>query len=334
MNVGAAAAAILIAAITCLVLVRLLRPLLVRYALARPNARSGHRVPTPQGGGIAVLAAVIAGTAGPLLAGALPGAGGPLLVLAVAATGIALLGAVDDIRPLPVIPRLAGQAIAVVLALTAGGAELRLLPEVPLAVERGLELFAGLWFVNLTNFMDGLDLMTAAETVPLAAALAGLALAGWLPPAAGVVAGALLGALLGFVPHNWPVARLFLGDVGSLAIGLVLAWLLYRLAAAGAITAAVLLPMYYCLDASITLLRRLRRGERIWQAHRDHFYQQAADRGMPGLTIVGWVVALNLVLVALAVLSLIYDGVAAQIALVLAGAVLAGLVLARFAGRV
>ncbi|MCQ7029737.1 hypothetical protein MRO55_24860, partial [Escherichia coli] len=89
---------------------------------------------------------------------------------------------------------------------------------------------AGLWFVNLVNFMDGLDWMTVVEMVPLLGALTAFGLAGHLPAEATVAAAALLGGLLGFAPFNRPVARLFLGDVGSLPIGLLVAWLLYRLA--------------------------------------------------------------------------------------------------------
>src|SRR4051794_13844991 len=131
-----------------------LRPLLVRYALARPNARSSHSVPTPQGGGIAVVAASI-GVAG-LFSGVLPGGEmREVTVLALATLLLALTGAVDDIRPLSAALRLALQALAVTaLILAIDG---RLLPEVPLWLERGLAVIAGLWFVNLVNFMDGLD---------------------------------------------------------------------------------------------------------------------------------------------------------------------------------
>ena len=94
-----------------------------------------------------------------------------------------------------------------------------------------------------------------------------------------VCALALLGALIGFAPFNRPVARLFLGDVGSLPLGLVAGWLLALLADKGHLAAALLLPLYYLADATITLLRRLARGERVWQAHRTHFYQRATDNG-------------------------------------------------------
>ncbi|RZK87117.1 MAG: glycosyl transferase, partial [Methylobacterium sp.] len=245
----------LAAALSAGLIVRL-RPLLVRYALARPNARSSHTEPTPQGGGIAVVAATLAIT-GLLLAA--PDVNRDVLVLGLGAVVLALVGAVDDIRPLPAWLRL------VLQAAVDGG---RLAPALPLAVERTLAVLAGVWFVNLVNFMDGLDGMSVAETVPVAAALALFGGFGALPPAAILVAAALLGAMLGFAPFNRPVAKLFLGDVGSLPLGLILAWLLYRLALEGGLAAAILLPLYYLADATLTLIRRAARREPVWQAHR------------------------------------------------------------------
>ena len=94
-----------------------------------------------------------------------------------------------------------------------------------------------------------------------------------------MVALTLCGATIGFAPFNRPIARLFLGDVGSLPIGLLLGWLLILFAGTGHIAAALLLPLYYVADTTITLIRRLIMGRKITQAHRDHFYQLAVRRG-------------------------------------------------------
>ena len=297
-------------------LILLLRPLLVRYALARPNARSSHRVPTPQGGGIAIVLAVV--VSGALLAFAGAGvATMEALVLAHAALALAVLGAVDDVRPLPASLRLGFQALVVTgLVLAVGG---RLLPEMPLLLERALAVLAGLWFVNLTNFMDGLDWMTVAEIVPLVGALSLLGLAGGFPALPTLVAASLLGAILGFAPFNRPVARLFLGDVGSLPIGLLVAWLLYRLALDGGFAAACLLPLYYLADATLTLLLRAARGERIWQAHRSHFYQRATVNGLSVMAVVTRVFVLNLWLAGLAALTLVWPSSPVTIVALAAG---------------
>ena len=239
------------------VLIWLLQPLLARHALARPNARSSHTTPTPQGGGIAVIAATLGVIAAAIMLG-VPGLGGHSLWLVLAAVVfIALVGAIDDVRPIPVLPRLILQALAVAIVLAALPGDLRIVPFLPGWLERALLGVAVLWFVNLTNFMDGIDWMTVAEVVPLTAGLVLFGLMGALPRDATIVALALCGAVIGFAPFNRPVARLFLGDVGSLPIGLLLGWLLVVLAASGHFAAALLLPLYYLADATITLLRRL-----------------------------------------------------------------------------
>src|SRR5262249_31151601 len=153
-------------------------------------------------------------------------------------------------------------------------------------------------FVNLVNFMDGIDWLTVAEVVPIAAAIAVIGLFGLLPPATIIVSLALCGATIGFAFFNRPVAKLFLGDVGSLPIGLLLGWLLLVLAGTGGRAAAILLPLYYLADSTITLLRRTVNREPVWQAHRSHFYQRATDRGFRVIEVVARIFAVNIVLAA------------------------------------
>lgn len=323
----------IVAALAAALLCVALRPLLQRYALARPNARSSHKVPTPQGGGIAVLAGAFLAVALALRLSPLESeAGRSLLVVAGGACALALVGAWDDIRPLPAGLRLVLQAACVGFVLIRAAPELRLFPELlPLAVERALALLAGVWFVNLVNFMDGLDWITVAGIVPLAAALALAGVAGVVDPATGWLAAGLCGGLLGFAPFNRPVAKLFLGDVGSLPIGLLSAYLLYRLAGTGAFAAALILPLYHVADSTITLFRRLARGEKVWQAHRSHFYQQATGNGFSVHAVVGRVAALNVVLAALAGLSIAWTGLWAQAACLALAVLLTGLLLRAFA---
>jgi UDP-N-acetylmuramyl pentapeptide phosphotransferase/UDP-N-acetylglucosamine-1-phosphate transferase len=306
-------AAVLAASIAAM-LIQVTRPLLLRVALAKPNARSSHRVPTPQGAGIAVTAAT-------LLAGG---------IVFAATLFIAAVGFADDIRSLPVVPRLLLQAAAVAAVVFAVSGDLRIVPACPLWLERAVLLVAGLWFVNLVNFMDGLDLMTAAEAVPITVAVALFGILGHLPAAPTIIAAALCGALLGFAPFNRPVARIFLGDVGSLPIGLLLGWCLLELALHQQIVAALLLPLYYLADATVTLLRRMARREPFWAAHRSHFYQRAPDNGFTVWRVVGEVFALNVVLALLAAVSIVVSSTVADLALLLAGALAVALLLRRF----
>jgi UDP-N-acetylmuramyl pentapeptide phosphotransferase/UDP-N-acetylglucosamine-1-phosphate transferase len=323
--------AALAAALLCAVLIRLLHPLLVRYALARPNARSSHVIPTPQGGGIAVLIATLLCAALSLVALTGPLGLVALAVPAIAALVLAVIGGIDDVRPLSARLRLVLQA-ACVAALVIWSDPVRLLPSVvPLGLERAILILAGLWWVNLVNFMDGIDWITVAEGVPLAGALCLFGLWGHLPLPAILVAAALFGALLGFAPANRPVARLFLGDVGSLPIGLLTGWLLMELARSGALAAAILLPLYYLADATLTLLMRLRRRERVWEAHRSHFYQRARDNGFSVPAIDARIVGLNLALIALAAMTMAWPAPATIAICLVVGCALVGLLLRAFA---
>lgn len=316
------AALVLSAALT-----RSIRPLLQKHALAKPNARSSHRIPTPQGAGIAVIAATLA-AAGIVLASA-EAAYFPSAVF-VAVLFIAGVGFADDLKSIPVLTRLALQAVAVGAVVLAAAGDLRIVPAVPLWMERALLLVAGLWFVNLVNFMDGLDWMTVAEIVPVTAAMVILGLLGEFPLVPAIIAAALFGAMIGFAPFNRPVATIFLGDVGSLPIGLIVGWCLLQLAWHHQVTAALLLPLYYLSDATVTLLRRIKRGEPFWAAHRSHFYQRATDNGFTVLSVVGEVCALNLVLAVLAIASTKVQSLAAHVIFFAAGFVAVIFLLRRF----
>lgn len=316
-------------------LIALLYPLLKRYAMAPPNARSSHRTPTPQGGGIAVIAAVFAAIVGASYFRPFGHvASSPLPAIMAAALAMACIGAIDDIRPLPAAPRLLLQAVIVAAVIYTLPEQVRIVPLLPWWLERSLLVLGGLWFVNLVNFMDGIDWMTVAEVVPLTIGLVALGWEDALPAHGTLFALALGGAMLGFAVFNRPVAKVFLGDVGSLPIGLVLGWLLLLLAAGGHLTAAIVMPLYYLADATVTLLSRLLRGEPIWKAHRTHFYQRAADRGYSTLEIVARVFLANLGLCLLAFMTVLVPGRTGDIAaLMLAGGLVASLLFSFARGK-
>ena len=319
------------AALICSGLILMLRPLLQRYALARPNARSSHVAPTPQGGGIAVLAA--SAIAAPLagLLGA-PQLGEAFPIVMAAAFGLAAVGMIDDLRPIPVMPRLALQLAVVILVFATLPSQLRIFATIPSSLERTLLVLGLLWFINLVNFMDGLDWMTVAEMLPVTSALAVFALLGEAPPNILPVALALAGALIGFAPFNRPVAQLFLGDVGSLPIGLLVGWCLIELASQH-LAAALLLPLYYLADATITLFRRMTAGERFWDAHRSHFYQRATDNGLSVRRVVANVLLLNVLLAALAAASIAAHTTAVDFTTLAVGGLGVAAVLIRFSRR-
>jgi UDP-N-acetylmuramyl pentapeptide phosphotransferase/UDP-N-acetylglucosamine-1-phosphate transferase len=309
-----------------------IRPLLLQYALAKPNARSSHRVPTPQGAGIAVVAATLL-VASLVAAFADPSHATIPVVVLLAALFIAIVGFADDVKSIAVLPRLMLQALVIGAVVFSAPGDLRIVPACPVWVERSLLLIAGLWFVNLVNFMDGLDWMTVAEVVPVAGAITAVGSFSELPQSATIVGAALFGAMLGFAPFNRPVAKVFLGDVGSLPIGLLLGWCLLQLAYSQQFAAALLLPLYYLADATVTLLQRLLRGEQFWAAHRSHFYQRATENGFTVMKVVTEVFVLNVGLAVLAIASTMIPSTAIRLCLLLLGGAATALIIYRFSRR-
>ena len=274
-----------------------------RSILDLPNERSSHRVATPRGGGLAVVpvllvAWLVIGQTGT------PDQAHASLVLCGAALGLGVVSWIDDLKGLAVGWRLAAQAIAVaaaVWALPGGGPYWGgLLPAGLDAVAAGL---LWLWFINLFNFMDGIDGLAGAETVSLGAGVAVLAVIAGMDDVTVLHGLTALAAALGFLRWNWQPARIFLGDVGSVPLGFLLGWLLLDLSAQGYWVSALILPLYYLADSSITLVKRGLRGAAVWQAHREHFYQRAVQQGRRHGAVVGAVVCANLGLIVLAALA-------------------------------
>jgi UDP-N-acetylmuramyl pentapeptide phosphotransferase/UDP-N-acetylglucosamine-1-phosphate transferase len=281
--------------------VRLLLPWLkARAVLDRPNERSSHVHPTPRGGGIVVVAVLIVALWAIQIA-----TGAPLWRLAVLTAAMAALAAVswlDDRRGAGVWPRLGVQLAAVAAGLVALGigplAERLGLPAWLLGIPLAL---AWMWFVNLYNFMDGIDGITGTETACIGVGLVALAVVTLGSVAVqGLTGLALAGAAIGFLLWNWHPARIFLGDVGSVPLGYLVAALLIQSAVAGHWAPALILPLYYLADATLVLIGRLLSGQRVWQAHKTHFYQRAHQGGLSHGQVTLCIGALNIALIALA----------------------------------
>ncbi len=270
-----------------------------RAILDHPNERSSHAVPTPRGGGLALMAVLL--PAWLLIARFTPGADLLILWPLAAALGLAAVSWRDDLKALPASFRLAAQIAAIIagsVALVPAGPVFQGL--LPLWLDRLAAGFLWLWFLNLFNFMDGIDGIAGSEAACLGIGAALLALLAGLDAGLPLYGLAAASAALGFLWWNWQPARIFLGDVGSVPLGYLLAWLLLELAGRGLWAPALLLPLYYVADATITLLRRVLRGERFWRAHREHFYQKATQGGLSHARVVETILVANLVLLGLA----------------------------------
>ena len=276
--------------------------------LDQPNERSSHTIPTPRGGGGAVVFVINvlwgwhAYETGDVWLG----------VVLAAAAGLAAVSWIDDLRSLPPLTRLAAQCLAVAAGIASlQGDGLFFQGVLPSSLDALIAAVGWIWFVNLFNFMDGIDGISGVETACVGA---GAALIAFLAPnldlPAPVYGVTIAAAALGFLIWNWNPAKVFLGDVGSVPLGFMLGWILLDMAAAGLWASALILPLYYLADATITLGKRALRGENILRAHREHFYQHAVQSGKGHAQISLTILVGNLVLMALAVAALTWPWLA------------------------
>jgi UDP-N-acetylmuramyl pentapeptide phosphotransferase/UDP-N-acetylglucosamine-1-phosphate transferase len=261
-----------------------------RLPMDHPNVRSLHVTPMPRIGGLGIMAGV--GVASVLLADAV------LLPAMLAAFTLAALSLLDDARGLPMVARLLAHFVAAVACLLALGLTGWTLVGATLAV---------VWMTNLYNFMDGADGLAGGMA---AIGFGALALAAWLGDAPGLAAfcGAIAAAALAFLRFNFPPARVFMGDAGSIPLGFMAA----TLGIAGTMQHVwpLLFPLLvfspFIVDASVTLIRRALRGEKVWRAHRSHYYQRVVLLGASHRQLALAAYALMLAAAALAFVLLLF----------------------------
>ncbi|MBF0722791.1 UDP-phosphate glycosyltransferase [Sanguibacter inulinus] len=271
-----------------------LRPVLARRRLVDAvNHRSSHTVETLRGGGLAVLVALVLVTGTMAAFGPDEVRGAPLLIIGVCAVaGVGLLGWWEDVRGLPVAARFSLQLVAAVVVAVA----VALAWDAPVpALVVVAAVLTSVFYVNAANFMDGVNGISAQHAVVTGvyAALVGSTLN---QPALVVLALSGAGAFLGFLPWNFPSARLFLGDVGSYTLGIFVWFTALWIAVSGAPLVVAIAPLVvYGSDVVLTLLIRASRGENLAQAHREHVYQLVQQKTGSHVTSSGTVTALTAV---------------------------------------
>lgn len=272
------------------------------YALKKrlldlPNHRSSHTMPTPRGGGLAIVLTFALVLLGLFSKDYLSGSAcwamlsGGLLV--------AVVGWVDDCGHVAAGWRLMLHGLAVALGLSwLGGVPAFVLAGVLIPAGMALNCVAGLglvWLLNLFNFMDGIDGLAAMEAafVALAAAVILLCQVGWGQDVRLLAFFAM--SCLGFLAWNWPPAKIFMGDVGSGFLGYALGMAAVLTVQSGALTLPVWLILLaaFWVDATLTLLGRILQGERWWESHCSHAYQRAARRYGSHKTVTLAVLAIN-----------------------------------------
>jgi UDP-N-acetylmuramyl pentapeptide phosphotransferase/UDP-N-acetylglucosamine-1-phosphate transferase len=248
--------------------------LLAASILDNPNERSMHTAPVPRGGGIAIWLTVFPVW---ILYDLFNGQFFEHFFIMLGAGALIIVSWLDDKKSLPARERFMVHILAVALGLISLPITHYVFQGIlPLWLDRVVAGFAWLWFINLTNFMDGIDGLSGAQTAHTGIGFIIIAaLSAAIPETSLIIAACITGAALGFLVWNWHPAKLFLGDVGSIPLGYLLGYLLMILAVNGYLGIALALPLYYVADASITLIRRMVEKKKFWQAHREHFYQKA-----------------------------------------------------------
>ena len=310
MSVIVFAAIFVFSALAALIATGVLLPILRRCKIFDlPNERSSHERPTPSGGGIALVFVAVT------------------IWLAISydvfdwfqimesdqnvkwVTGgtvlLALVSWADDLKGLNPLTRLASQLGTVVGVMI-------LLPEplvlfngmIPNWLDQVIIGFLWIWFINLFNFMDGIDGLAGIETGAIGLGVFFIATYTSIGGTLAILALTLSAVGIGFLVWNWAPAKIFMGDVGSVPIGFLLAWLLLTLAQKGYMLQALIIPAYYLADATVTLVRRAAIGEKIWLPHRDHYYQRAVQRGLGHAHVSVVVAGVDAFLIGLALLSL------------------------------
>ena len=252
--------------------------LLKRAVLDMPNERSSHTVPTPRGGGWAIVIVLIPGL---IVAAFTTQTIHHYGTVIAAVTLLALVSWFDDKKGLSARLRLGVHLLAAVLGtLSFNDDQVLFGGLLPFWLDRIVIVVGWAWFMNLYNFMDGIDGITSTETISIATAVCIIMGATNLNiPFVETLTLLLTGSSLGFLAYNWHPAKIFLGDIGSVPLGFLTGFVLITLAVHGMFAPALIIPLYYLADSGITITRRALRGEKIWQPHRQHFYQIAA-RGL------------------------------------------------------
>jgi glycosyltransferase WbpL len=294
---------LIVLALACCVVSALLTRGMRHLALSRglldvPNERSSHTQPTPRGGGVAIVATA---TACFVVLAVLRRLDAALFAALAGSLPVAVIGFMDDRRALRPAVRLAAHTAAAAWAVAwiGGLPELRLGDHVISLGAAGfvLAVLSIVWAMNLFNFMDGVDAIAASEATFIS--WAGALLGSMSRVSSQVTwAAVLLGAAcLGFLRWNWPPARIFMGDVGSGYLGYVIAVLALAVTRESpvALWAWLILGGVFFVDATATLLRRLLRGERVYEAHRSHAYQWLARRWGSHRRVTVAVMMLNLI---------------------------------------
>jgi UDP-N-acetylmuramyl pentapeptide phosphotransferase/UDP-N-acetylglucosamine-1-phosphate transferase len=267
-----------------------------KQLLDKPNLRSNHIIPTPRGGGIAIILIII------FTISLLPFITNidftNLWPIIWCVAFLAIVSFIDDAKGLAAIYRFSAHiaAVCMILSMT----DLSFINHLTgISISNYiLYPFIGVlfvWYINLYNFMDGIDGITSIQTICNMIAIFILTLLYLNNDILLIFPVIITAAILGFLIFNFHPAKMFMGDVGSIPLGFISFYLLLKLAASGNWHMAVIIPLYYLIDSGITITRRALNKEKIWQAHSKHAYQLAVRKGLSPIIVTNYIIILNII---------------------------------------
>ena len=266
-----------------------------------PAQHDLHTIPTPWGGGIAVISVILLSWFGLsfYITNSWDSTYNVYLVITII---VAIVSLLDDLKNISVSVRFIIYATCCIFTVFVLPSDNNIISnKIPWLLDRIISAISLTWFVNLYNFMDGMDGMTAIETISICL---GLLLVNSLLPNSiipyDLFAIIILGAILGFLPFNWHPAKIFIGDVGAVTLGYIIGLLLIIMAFNGYAYISFILPAYYLVDSTFTLFRRLMRKQSIFIRHSDFFFRLAINYGGLNQTTVNYFVIVNNMIIILA----------------------------------
>lgn len=293
----------------------LIRVLKKYSVLAIPNVRSNHKLAIPTAGGLGIVITVVAFA----IVYYFSSRDIKAIYFIASVLIVAAISFRDDLKDLPIMPRVICQFIAIILMIKSFDIELKLVSILILS-------FGTFLFINFYNFMDGIDGSATSEAIHIAVtSLIIAALTRVVPEETILICIVLCGACFGFLIFNWHPAKIIMGDVGSISLGIICSWILINLALKGYTTAAFIIPLYFVADSSITILRRLFKGEKIWLPHSEHFFQQAVRRGKTHSQVVKKIIISNMLLSIFSIVSIYYPVIAVLLSLITVAILMANL---------
>jgi UDP-N-acetylmuramyl pentapeptide phosphotransferase/UDP-N-acetylglucosamine-1-phosphate transferase len=274
-----------------------------------PSSRRAHEKITPRGGGIGLV--LIYSVLLPIFEYFVIGSLQSTILILSLFIPISLISFLDDISQVPIWLRLVIHILCSCLAITwLIHPNLILHYGIPIYLDFIIGAFALLSFINVYNFMDGIDGITASQSIHYSITILILSFMQYdiIPNVDIVIASAIIIGCwsLGFIYFNWQPAKIFIGDVGSISLGFLIGVCLLTIASASAklFAACVIASLYYIADGSITILIRMMKGEKIWEPHLQHFFQKSIQKGRSHKKTVKRIIKCNMLLMLLSIYSL------------------------------